>query len=98
MPQTLAQTNSKSTRLGFRVDAQTKRLVERAAALERRTITDFCLTALSHATRETIARHESLVLSERDRAIFFDVVVHPPRPNRRLRQAFRAASERVSAR
>jgi uncharacterized protein (DUF1778 family) len=85
------------TRLGFRVDAETKRLVEHAAALERRSLTDFCLTALAQATRETITRHESLVLSERDREVFFDALVHAPKPNARLRRAFRLAGERVAS-
>jgi uncharacterized protein (DUF1778 family) len=91
-----SERRARAFRLGFRVDAETKRLVERAAALERRSMTDFCLTALADATRETIARHESLVLSERDRAAFFDALVHAPRPNARLRRAFRSARERVA--
>jgi len=82
-------------RLGFRVDAETKKQVEHAAALERRSVTDFCLTALTQATRETITRHESLVLSERDREVFFDALVHAPEPNERLRRAFRLAEERA---
>lgn len=87
---------ARAYRLGFRVDAETKRMVERAAALERRSLTDFCLTALTDATRETIARHQSLVLSERDRTAFFDALVHAPKPNARLRRAFRSARERVA--
>jgi uncharacterized protein (DUF1778 family) len=84
-----------SSRLGFRVDVQTKKLVERAAALERRSLTDFCLTALTEATRGHDFRHETLLLSERDRQVFFDALVHPPKPNARLRRAFRAAKERI---
>jgi uncharacterized protein (DUF1778 family) len=100
MAQTSAFVNTeerrvRGTRLGFRVDAETKRLVEHAAALERRSITDFCLTVLTQATRETITRHESLVLSERDREVFFDALIHAPKPNARLKQAFRSAEERV---
>jgi uncharacterized protein (DUF1778 family) len=38
---------------------------------------------------------QSLLLSERDRAAFFEALVHPPKPNERLRRAFRAARERV---
>ena len=85
----------RGTRLGFRVDAETKKMVERAAALERRSMTDFCLTVITEATRETIAKHETLVLSERDRAAFFDALVNPPKPNARLRRAFREMRERV---
>jgi len=86
---------TRETRLGFRLDAETKRMVEHAASLERRSVTDYCLTALSEATRETIARHESLVLSERDRAVFFDALVRAPAPNERLRSAFRLARKRT---
>ena len=89
---------ARAFRLGFRVDAETKRLVERAAALEHRSLTDFCLTALAEATHAAILRHESLLLSERDRAVFFDALVHPPKPNARLKRAFRLAEERVAAR
>lgn len=102
MPRTSTSVNTekrrtRSLRLGFRVDAQTKRLVERAAALERRSLTDFCLTALTEATRATISRHETLLLSERDRQVFFDALVTPPKPSVRLRRAFRAAKEQVDS-
>lgn len=82
---------TRSSRLGFRVDPETKRLVERAATLERRSLTEFCLTALTQATQATILRHETMILSQRDREAFFNALVHPPRPNARLRRAFRAS-------
>src|ERR1700744_6101663 len=75
-------------RLGFRVDEPTKALIERAAQLERRKLTDFCMTALTEAARRTIAEHETIVLSDRDRAGFFNTLVNPPAPNERLQQAF----------
>jgi uncharacterized protein (DUF1778 family) len=101
MPRTSRLTSSekrrsRGSRLGFRVDARTKQLVERAAALERRSLTDYCLTALTQATQATITRHESIVLSERDRPVFFDALVHPPKENPRLRRAFRSAKRIVS--
>jgi uncharacterized protein (DUF1778 family) len=101
MPRTSRLTSSekrrsRGSRLGFRVDARTKQLVERAAALERRSLTDYCLTALTQATQATITRHESIVLSERDRQVFFDALVHPPKENPRLRRAFRSAKRIVS--
>ncbi|MBV9288128.1 MAG: DUF1778 domain-containing protein, partial [Hyphomicrobiales bacterium] len=65
----------RAERLGFRVDESTKALIDRAAQLERRKLTDFCMTALAEAARRTIAEHETLFLSERDRAVFFDTLV-----------------------
>jgi uncharacterized protein (DUF1778 family) len=100
MPRTSSLANSekrraRGSRLGFRVDERTKKRVEKAAALERRSLTDFCLTALAQATDATIARHESIVLSEHDRQQFFDVLINPPKPNARLKRAFRSARERI---
>jgi uncharacterized protein (DUF1778 family) len=78
----------RAERLDFRVDEQTKALIERAAQLERRKVTDFCTAVLTEAARRTIAEHETLTLSEQDRVAFFDALVNPPPPNERLRRAF----------
>jgi hypothetical protein len=52
----------------------------------RRSLSDasFCMTALTDAARRTIAEHETLVLSDRDRAIFFDERDRRADPRRRL--------------
>jgi uncharacterized protein (DUF1778 family) len=84
-------------RLGFRVDEPTKALIQRAAHLERRKLTDFCMTALADAARRTIAEHETLALSERDRAVFFDALVNPPAPSARLRRAFAEHKRRIAS-
>ena len=87
---------TRAERLGFRVDEQTKELVERAAQLERRKVTDFCVSALTEAARRTIAEHEMLVLSDRDRAAFFEALVNPPEPNERLRRALAEHKRRIA--
>jgi uncharacterized protein (DUF1778 family) len=91
------ESRARESRLGFRVDVQTKRLVARAAELEQRSLTDFCLTALAEAARNIITRHEMLDLSERDRQIFFRTLINPPKPNARLKRAFKAVRERIAA-
>lgn len=84
-------------RLGFRLDEQTKGLIERAAQLERRKVSDYCLTAIAEAARRTIAAHETLTLSERDRAAFFEAIIDPPAPNARLARGFADHTRRVRA-
>ncbi len=84
-------------RLGFRIDAPTKTLIERAARLQKRRVTDFCMTALTDAARRTIAEHETLVLSERDRAVFFEALVNPPAPSERLARAFAEHKRRIAS-
>ncbi len=85
----------RGARLGFRIDSATKKLVERAARLERRSLTDFCLSALADAARHSVDKHSVLVLSDADRAAFFDVLVHPPKPHVRLRRAVSRERARV---
>lgn len=86
---------TRDDRLGFRVDEQTKGLIAHAAQLERRKISDYCLTAIAEAARRTIAAHDTLALSEADRAAFFDAMINPPEPNARLARAFADHAERV---
>jgi uncharacterized protein (DUF1778 family) len=88
---------ARPARLGFRVDDRTKEMVERAAELERRSLTDFCLTVLTEAARKAIARHQTLVLSERDRQVFFDTLINPAKPNARLKRAFKAERQRIAS-
>jgi uncharacterized protein (DUF1778 family) len=84
-------------RLGFRLDEQTKGLIERAALLERRKVSEYCLTAIADAARRTIAEHETLVLSERDREAFFAALINPPALNDRLQRALTEHGRRVVA-
>lgn len=88
---------ARDDRLGFRLDEQTKGLIERAAQLERRKVSDYCLTALADAARRTIAAHEMLALSERDRAAFFAAMIDPPAPSERLARALAEHGRRVGA-
>src|SRR5580700_8621750 len=84
-------------RLGFRIDEETKDLIERAAHLSRRKVSDFCVTVLTDTARRTIAEHETLVLSDRDRAAFFDALVNPPEPSERLVSALAEHKRRVAS-
>lgn len=95
-PESKREGRTRVERFGFRVDSPTKTLIEHAARLERRKVTDFCMTALTDAARRTIAEHETLVLSERDRAVFFEALVSPPAPSERLARAFAEHRRRVA--
>jgi uncharacterized protein (DUF1778 family) len=86
----------RAERLGFRLDRETKTLIERAAHLERRKLTDFCVSALAGAARRTIADHETLALSERDRQTFFDALIDPPKPSERLVRAVAEHKRRIA--
>jgi uncharacterized protein (DUF1778 family) len=91
----IAQDPVRVERLGFRLDEQTKDLIERAAHLECRKLTDFCVTVLTDAARRTIAKHETLMLSERDRKAFFDTLMSPPKASERLVRALAEHKRRI---
>lgn len=90
-------TSGRIERLGFRIDEETKDLIERAAHLSQRKVSDFCVTALADTARRTIAEHETLTLSNRDREAFFDALMNPPEPSERLTRALVDHRRRVAS-
>lgn len=90
-------TPNRVERLGFRLDEETKDLIQRAAHLSRRKVSDFCVTALIDTARRTIAEHETFVLSDRDRKAFFDALIHPPKSPERLIAALAEHKRRVAS-
>jgi uncharacterized protein (DUF1778 family) len=76
-------------RLETRVTAEQKSLIEHAAALQGRTVTDFVLTSVQDAARRAIEEHRRLDLTVRDSQAFVDALIHPQPVNDRLRETVR---------
>ena len=91
----ITQDSVRVERLGFRLDEQTKDLIERAAYLECRKVTEFCVAVLADAARRTIAEHETLILSDLDRKVFFDTLMSPPKASERLVRALAEHKRRI---
>ena len=83
------QGRARAQRLETRVTAEQKNLIERAAALQGRTITDFVLTSVQDAARRTIEEHQQLELSVRDSEAFVEALLNPRPVNDRLRDTVR---------
>jgi uncharacterized protein (DUF1778 family) len=81
--------------LEARVTAEQKGLIERAAALQGRTLTDFVLTSLQDAARRAIEEHNQLTLSVRDSDAFVDALLNPQLVNDRLRDTVGRYRERT---
>lgn len=84
-----ARERSRAQRLEARVTAAQKTLIERAAALQGRTVTDFMLTSVQDAARRAIEAHRQLELTVRDSEAFVDALLHPRPVNDRLRDTVR---------
>ncbi len=83
----------RAQRLEARVTAEQKTLIEHAAALQGRTVTDFVLTSVQEAARRAIEEHRQLALSVRDSEAFVDALLNPKPVNERLRDTVRRYRE-----
>ncbi|ARN82006.1 DUF1778 domain-containing protein [Methylocystis bryophila] len=84
-----ARARIRRERLETRITADQKILIERAAALQGRTVTDFVLTSVQEAARRAIEEHQRLELSLRDSQVFVDALLGPKPANERLRDTVR---------
>jgi uncharacterized protein (DUF1778 family) len=89
-----ARGRRRAQRLEARVTAEQKTLIEHAAALQGRTVTDFVLTSVQDAARRAIEEHQRLELSVRDSRAFVDALLNPKPVNDRLRETVRRYRER----
>jgi uncharacterized protein (DUF1778 family) len=88
---------TRSERLEARVTAEQKILIEHAAALQGRTVTDFVLTSVQDAARRAIEDHQRLDLSVRDSQAFVEALLNPQPVNDRLRDTVRRYREATDA-
>ena len=86
---------SKVYRFDARLDEDQKTLIQRAADLEGRTMTDFVLHSAKVAAERTIQERAMLILSARDTETFVNAILNPPEPGPVLRAAARAYKNAV---
>ncbi|MEK7993331.1 MAG: DUF1778 domain-containing protein [Planctomycetota bacterium] len=91
MRQTTRRT--KMYRFDARINAEQKFLIQRAADLEGRTMTDFVLHSAQTAAERTIEKRAMLTLTARETETFANAVLNPPDPGAVLRKAARQYRE-----
>jgi uncharacterized protein (DUF1778 family) len=92
MPQSTAKatrSRTRSERLEARLSAAQKALIEQAAALQGRSVTDFVLVSAQDAARRTIEEHARIELSVRDSLAFAEALLNPKPASGRLRETVR---------
>ena len=70
----------KTKRVDVRLTPTAKEILERASALEGRSLSDFILSSAITAAKQAIADHDRMSLGVRDRAAFVDALLNPPAP------------------
>lgn len=76
-----------TARLEARITPEIKALLQKAADLEGRTLTDFVVASVQAEAHRVIQRHQVLQLSLEDSEAFVDALLNPPEPNDSLQSA-----------
>ena len=82
-----ARRRGKVARLEARISPEQKRLFERAADLQGRSLTEFVVRSTQEAAQEAIREHELISLTARDTKAFVNALLKPPAPSSRLKRA-----------
>ena len=80
---------TRGERLEARITADQKALIQRAAELEGRSVTDYVVSSVQDAARRTVEAHDVTVLSAAESRAFVDALLDPPPVNDRLRDSVR---------
>lgn len=83
----MATLQRSDARLDFRLPADAKALIERAAAMSCQSVSDFAASTLVRTAREVVASYEETRLSDRDRDRFLALLDADEEPNDALKAA-----------
>jgi uncharacterized protein (DUF1778 family) len=86
---------TRDARLEARVSAAQKSLLQQAATLSGRTLSEFVVASAQEAARRVIAQHDSILLSHEEQLAFVKTLLNPPEPNTRLKRAAKAHRQRT---
>ena len=93
-----SEPDAKSERLAARLTPRQKQLLQRAADLTGRSLTDFIVGSALDKAEATIQSYEIIELSERDARLLFDALNNPPKLNEKLAETMRRHRDNVEMR
>jgi uncharacterized protein (DUF1778 family) len=89
--------NQEKARFDTRLPKEQKQFFERAALLGGyRNLTDFVIATVQGKAKEIIEEREKTIDSQKDKEVFFDALVNPPKPNKDLLAAKEAYNKLIS--
>ena len=87
----------KRARLDIRASADQKALIERAAALEGRSVSEYVLVHVQPAAEQTIQNRQVIMLTARESMQFVEALLNPTAPNAQLRAAWQDYRETLGS-
>lgn len=88
-------TEQHGARLEVCVSAAQKSLLQRAAALSGRTLSEFVVASAQDAAKKVIQDHAAIELSRSEQIAFVTALLDPPKPSARLRRAAAAYRQQL---
>ena len=86
-------TSEKAERLEARLSRKQKELIQHAADLAGRSLTDFVLNASQEAANKVIREYEVISLTAKESENFVNALLNPPKPNTALKRAMKRHSK-----
>jgi uncharacterized protein (DUF1778 family) len=85
----------RTERAEARLLPEQKKRIELAASIKGLSLSDFIVQHADEAAARTIQLHTSWTLEERDRDVFVQALLNPPKPNARMKAAVKRYRQRV---
>jgi uncharacterized protein (DUF1778 family) len=89
-------TEKTNERINLRLKPGAKRLIERAALFEGKTVSHFILTSALERAEKTVQTHETMMLTAEQSELFFESLAKPIRFNPKLAAALEDHRRRVT--
>jgi len=86
---------SRTARLEARLSVEQKAVLQQAALLSGRTLSEFVVASAQEAAARVIQEHEAIRLNRAEQIAFVTALLDPPAPNERLRQAAAAYRQQM---
>jgi len=86
----------RTERTEARLLPEQKKRIERAAQLKGLSLSDFIVQHADEAAKRTIEEHTSWTLEDREREVFVSVLLNPPKPGQRMKEAVKRYRRRVA--
>jgi uncharacterized protein (DUF1778 family) len=79
-----------NSRLELRLSKQKKQYFEEIATLGGfRSLSDFIVHSASQEANKIAEEHNRILASEKDKNVFFEALMNPPKPNQALKRAYK---------
>lgn len=88
-------TGVKTERVDVRVAPETKVLLQRAAAIRGRSLSDFVVESAQEAAVAAVRDHQVMALTAEDSRLLAEIMLDPPEPTEALIRAFRRHRELI---